>query len=66
MAYDEHCLRTPASDIVIALCMDLLSIAEQAMPDTFFETDSRTKRAREILDGYGRTYSVEHYKAATE
>lgn len=37
----------------IRLARDLLSIARLAMPDTYYATDSRCRRARRVLDHFG-------------
>lgn len=41
-----------AKRIAIKLAQGLLSIAEQAMPDTYFATDSRCTFARGVLKKY--------------
>lgn len=38
----------------LRVARDLLSIAEIAMPDTYFETDSRCKRARAFIKKWER------------
>jgi len=43
---------------VVEVVKGLMEIAETAMPDTYFQTDSRVEAARKLLAGRGKSHEV--------